>query len=901
MRSPFLPKIISRSVIAAAIFGTLASGAVAAAQSDTSTAGSAGSAGSAIVARTATSSLSAEYAALRRQQIANVDYRIAVQLDNKSDTFSGEVIAETTLARDLKQPLTIDFTGGTVEKVSVDGNPVAFEYNDDFISIAPDLLRKGEHSIAIEYSHPYSSDGSGLHRFKDPEDGNVYLYTHFEPYKANRFFPHFDQPDLKARYTVEVTAPGNWEVVTTAREEKVEERENGFKVWHFPQTRKFSSYIFPLHAGPFVVWENEADGIPLRLFARKTLAEHVKPADWFKFTRESFAFYQNYFDIPYPFGKYDQLIVPDFTIGAMENVAAVTFNEGYVARGEKTQAQRQRLANVIAHEMAHMWFGDLVTMKWWNGLWLKESFATYMASLALAENSEFDDVWQNFYLGTKQWAYGSDLLPTTHPIEVSVPNTDEAFSNFDGITYGKGGSVLKQLPFYLGKDAFREGVSNYLKSYSYGNAELNDFMGALGKAANKDLGDWTQKWLYQAGLNTISASFQCQNDRISALTIEQSAPEQYPQLREQRVQLGIYRMQDDAMARVAKVPVTYSGASTQVEEAVGMPCPQILNLNDEDWGYVKTRLDEGSVAQAKKHINQIDSPFTRLMLWQSLFDAVTDAQMPLTEWIDFALQNAGAERDINVIRLIASRLEAARAYLYRIELPNTMRQQQLDAIETFAWQQLNNAPAGSDAQKTWFATFAEVAHSEDALKQAQQMLAGKLTVNGLTLDQDRRWPLIILLNRHLFGDYEELVSDQLKADNSARAQNAAISARAIRPTQQAKQEWLDNILNKRDAFKLSQIRAAAGHMFPAEQLPLYQQFSDNLFAAVPTVSATADTLYNKAYAMLFPVVCRKAQIEQYAGSLTGNPQLMPALGRVLKDRKQQSEWCLEMSARQQSQ
>ncbi|WP_295802512.1 aminopeptidase N [uncultured Microbulbifer sp.] len=886
-----LHKTFTRTLLATVVGGLLATGAVAA-QDKGATDG--------IVARAATSSLTAEYAALRRQQIADVDYRVAVTLDNQSESFDGEVVATTRIARDLQQPLTIDFAGGKVKAVSVDGSAVPFEYNDHFISIAPQHLGKGEHRIAIEYSHPYSSDGSGLHRFKDPEDGSVYLYTHFEPYKANRFFPHFDQPDLKARYTVEVTAPADWQVVTAAREDKVDTLKNGFKVWHFPQTKKFSSYIFPLHAGPFVVWENDADGIPLRLFARKTLAEHVKPEDWFKFTRESFAFYQKYFDIPYAFGKYDQLIVPDFTIGAMENVGAVTFNENYVARGDKTQAQRQRLANVIAHEMAHMWFGDLVTMKWWNGLWLKESFATYMASLALAENSEFGDVWQNFYLGTKQWAYGSDQLPTTHPIEVLVPNTDEAFSNFDGITYGKGGSVLKQLPFYLGTDAFREGVSDYLKSYSYGNAELQDFMGSLGKAADKNLADWTQKWLYQAGLNTISASFECSNDRISELTIQQAAPVQYPQLREQRVQLGIYQMQGDSMARVAKVPVTYSGASTEVKNAEGMPCPQILNLNDEDWGYVKTRLDDASVAQAKQHINQIDSAFTRLMLWQSLFDAVTDAQMPLSDWIDFALQNAGEEQDINVIRLISSRLQAANAYLHRIELPAAEREKLQGDIEAFVWQQLNRAPAGSDTQKTWFGTFAEVAHSEAALQHAQQMLAGELTIEGLELDQDRRWPLIILLNRHLFGNYEKLVADQLKADNSARAQNAAISARAIRPTGKAKREWLHNILNKRDEYKLSQIRAAASHMFPADQLALYRQFSDKLFAAVPAVSATADTLYNKAYAMLFPVVCSKAEIDQYSRALEKNSDLMPALGRVLKDRKQQSTWCSEMSARQNS-
>lgn len=843
--------------------------------------------------------LTAEYAALRRAQIADVDYQIDVTLDNKSETFSGRVTADTTLARDLKQPLTIDFAGGKVKKVTLDGKAIDFDYQGNFIVLAPEKLTKGKHSIVIEYEHPYSSDGSGLHHFKDSEDGSVYLYTHFEPYKANRFFPHFDQPNLKARYTVTVTAPESWQVVTATREEKIDTLDNGLKRWRFPQSKKFSSYIFPLHAGPFTVWESDADGIPLRLFARKSMAEYVKPEDWFKFTGESFEFFQEYFDIPYPFEKYDQVIVPDFTIGAMENVAAVTFNEGYVSRGDKTQAQRQKLANVIAHEMAHMWFGDLVTMDWWNGLWLKESFATYMASLALSENSEFDDVWQNFYLGSKQWAYGADQLPTTHPIEVTVPNTDEAFSNFDGITYGKGGSVLNQLPYYLGKEAFRQGVSSYLKEHAYGNAELKDFMGSLGKAANKDLDSWTQNWLYKAGLNTIAVRYQCDKGRITSLSIEQTAPDQYPTLRSQKVQLGIYRMQDGKMARTAKVPAIYSGAMTKVKDAVGMPCPEILIPNDEDWGYAKARLDGKTVASVNQHINDIENPFTRLMLWQSLFDSVTDAQLPLTDWVDFALKNAGSESDINVIRLISDHLQSAHNYLYRLDLPNSQREQKLQAISDFAWQQLNAAPADSDIQKTWFHAFSDIAHGEAALSNAAQLLDEELNIEGLGIGKDRSWPLIALLNRSLYGDYEKRVVDQLKMDSSDRANLAAIAARAGRPTIEAKQEWLDNIVKKRDGFKLSQLKAAAGNLFPPEQLALYRKFSPQLFAAVPTVSATGDTLYNKAYAGLFPVVCKADDIKAYTETLRQHPELMPALGRILKDRSQQSFWCEAMNTRQQ--
>ncbi|SHF92139.1 aminopeptidase N [Microbulbifer donghaiensis] len=846
------------------------------------------------VARPDVPGLTAAYAALRKLQIADVDYKISLDLDSESESFSGRLIAETEIARPLQQALTIDFTGGEVQSVSVNGQEIPFEYNGYFIRIAPEQLQLGPNSIAVDYTHPYSTDGSGLHRFKDPQDGNVYLYTHFEPYKANRFAPMFDQPDLKASYTIDVKAPADWQVVTTTREDNIEDLADGRKHWHFPATKKFSTYILPLHAGPFVVWESKAGDIPLRLMARKTLAPNVKPQDWFTFTQQSFDFFQKYYGIEYPFGKYDQLIVPDFTIGAMENVAAVTFNEAYVSRGEKTQAQRQKLANVIAHEMAHMWFGDLVTMKWWNGLWLKESFATYMASLALATNSEFDDVWENFYLRSKQSAYQADQLPTTHPIEVPVPNTAEAFSNFDSITYGKGGSVLEQLPHYLGKEGFRQGVSSYLTEFSYGNAELKDFMEHLGKAANKDMEQWTQNWLYKAGVNTISATFMCTDDKITQLTIMQTAPKEHPTLREQKIQLGIYRLQDNIMTRVAAVPVTYSGARTPVKEAKGLPCPQILNLNDEDWAYVKTNLDEKSVGQITRHITAIESSFTRLMLWQSLFDSVTDAKWPLDDWITFALNNAGAESNINVIRLIGSQLEAASAYAHRFDVPGELRTERLEAIENFVWAKINSSPAGSDAQKTWFETFTQLAHTDEALNNAAQLLSGELEINGLPVDQDMRWQLIVLLNRHQLGDYAELVEAELQTDNTDRARNYAISARAIRPTLEVKKEWLDNILNKRDQYKLSQIRAAASALFPPEQLKLYRDMSTQLFAAVPKVSDTQDTLYNKAYAMLFPIACSKKEVAQYDQTLKQHNELMPALGRVLKDRRQQSEMCLAM-------
>ncbi len=853
------------------------------------------------VIRQATAELSQTYAAVRKSQISEVDYKLSVSLNRDSEFFSAKVDAGFKLALAPVSPITLDFNQGEVDSIRVNGKSATWDYDKWFISLAPELFTQGENTLVVTYRRKYSTDGSGLHRIKDPETGDIYMYTDFEPHDANRLFPHFDQPNLKASFTLDVVAPAHWQVISTTREEKtVENTADGTRHWYFPASPKISSYVFSLHAGPFQVWEDRAGDIPLRLFARKSMAGYIKTEDWFKPTKQSFAFYNQYFGLKYPFGKYDQVIVPDFNAGAMENVGAVTFSEYYVSRGEKSLAMRRRLANTIAHEMAHMWFGDLVTMDWWNGLWLNESFATYMAFLELDKASEFKDIWDVFYAGTKQWAYYTDQLVTTHPIELPVPTTGDAFTNFDGITYGKGASVLKQLGHLLGEDAFRQGVSNYLKKYAYQNTSLEDFITELGLAANKNLDQWTRQWLYEAGLNTIAVNFECDSQqKITKMTLNQTAPESYPTLREQRVQLGLFRQVGDTMQRQQLIPVTYSGAVTSIDAAVGGACPDFVYPNVDDWGYVKITFDPRSLATLKQSINSFSRPGMRLMLWQNLWDGVTDIQLPLTEFTEFALANLSGESDYNVVRQVVRHLR--NAYDYYAELnagalkTGKDYSENMRAIEAFIWSNLEQAKAGSELQKTWFDGFNAVAHTPDALNKAVQLLSGKLQLKGLEIDQDKRWNLIISLNRFQYGSYAQLLKAEQARDNSDLGQKMAIVAEAVRPQKAVKEKWLNTIIDTPQAYKLSTLRNVMNSLFPSEQRYMMADYSKRILDGVPALNKGVSPEFSSVYASsLAPASCSESSVSLLEKAQTDFKDFHPTIAKAFKVAHQEDQRCVDI-------
>ncbi len=844
--------------------------------------------------------LSHKYAIHRKQQVKDIHYELSLVLDAQRTYYEGVTLINFNMAETNQSPLTIDFNNGSIKSINVNDKPVKWKYNQWFITLASELFNTGTNKITISYTRPYASDGYGLHHFKEPETGSVYVYSHFEPYHAHRLFPHFDQPNLRARYTLDVIAPSDWQVITSVLEAKVEDLGNS-KHWYFPKSADFSSYILPLHAGPYNVWEDKAGEIPLRLFSRQSLAQYVKPEEFFEPTKQGFEFYQTYFGVKYPFIKYDQVISPDYNIGAMENVAAVTFNERFVTRGDKTREEKRSLATIIVHEMAHMWFGNLVTMDWWNGLWLKESFATYMSYLAIGEATEYKENWNAFFVRTKQRGYKSDQSVTTHAIELPVANTAEAYTNFDGITYNKGASVLRQLPFYLGEKAFQKGVSEYLKKYSYQATTLDDFMSELGKAANKDLTDWQQQWLYEAGVNTIKISFQCKKRQITNMTLLQSAPESHPTLRSQRIQVSMFKVVKKKIKLGKVIPLTYTGKETRIKQAIGYRCPDAVFPNYQDWGFVKVELDERTFATLRKQINNFSSVNLRLMLWQSLWEGVRDAKFSAIDYVDFTFKKIVLETDTSIINNVSSNLMIALGYIGKLNDDSKIKSQIFEQAESFFWQQTSSAEAGSDQQKYRFYDFIESAHTEKGLKELENLLTGKTELNGLSIDQDKRWLLIRKLNEHQFGDYEEILVLESEKDISDSGVKNAIASQVLRPGRENKEKWLDLMINQPEKYKLSTAKVIMSSLFKGYQSKMLAEFSDKIIMAIPDLNANAKQAYKNYFSEQFaPQMCNQTSVVKLLEANERFKSFDPGIVKAFKVAHQEDQICINILAKMKS-
>lgn len=539
-----------------------------------------------------------------------------------------------------------DLIAPDVTAVSLNGKDLdPSEVFDGSRILLEDLAADNE--LIVDAQCAYSRTGEGLHRFVDPEDGEVYLYTQYEPADSRRVFANFEQPDLKAPFRFEVRAPEGWTVWGNG----VGELADG--VWRFAETKPISTYITCVVAGPYhyvtdsyerVFEDGTRLEIPLGALCRKGLAPHFDSDDVFLVTKQGLDFFHDHFDYPYPFGKYDQAFVPEYNLGAMENPGLVTFREEYIFRGKVTQASYEGRANVILHEMAHMWFGDLVTMEWWDDLWLKESFADFMGEFSLVGATRFVNGWVTFANRRKAWAYRADQLPSTHPITADIRDLQDAKLNFDGITYAKGASVLKQLVAYVGQDAFLEGARRYFKRNAYGNTRLGDLLSVLEETSGRDMATWARAWLQTAGVNSLTPQVLLDAEgRVDELAVVQEAAESHPELRPHRVAVGLYRRSaSGALERYARAEADVDGPRTVVSELAGAEAPELVLVNDDDLTYCKIRFDATSLETLKAHLGDLTDPLARALCWSALWNMTRDALLPARDFVDLVLRFGGA-------------------------------------------------------------------------------------------------------------------------------------------------------------------------------------------------------------------------------------------------------------------
>ena len=693
-----------------------------------------------------------------------------------------------------------------------------------------------EHNVLeVDADCQYMHTGEGLHRFVDPADGKAYTYSQFEVPDARRVYTTFEQPDLKSTFTLTVKAPKGWKVFSNAPTPSPEEDGDSW-TYRFATTEKMSTYITAVVAGPYegvtdTLTSSDGRTIDLGVYCRASVLEHLDADAIIDITRKGFEFFEDAYGIAYPFTKYDQVFVPEYNAGAMENAGCVTFRDAYVFRTRPTEAQLESRANTILHELAHMWFGDLVTMKWWNDLWLNESFAEFMSHLALAENTPYTEGWTGFMV-RKDWGLRQDQLPTTHPITAQIRDLADVEVNFDGITYAKGASVLRQLVSYVGRDAFFAGLHEYLTAHSYANATLADLLGELEKASGRDLAAWSKVWLEEAGVTLLRPSVETDEEgRITRLSIEQEAFSEGASLRPHRLAVAGYSLDGESLQRVFHEELDVDGASTDVPSAEGVARPDFILVNDGDLAYAKIRLDEDSLAFAVANITRFTDSLTRGVVMAAAWDMTRDGQMKARDYLNLALTAVPAETNMQLLTLTLRHIdEAVRTFVApdaRAEAAETVGRRLLLLART--------ARSGSDAQRMLVAAAARNASNAEQFEAIKALYDGSATLEGLELDVDLQWSLLIALVRGGVAGDTEIDAREQEDDTMTGRQNAA-AARAARDDAAVKEQVWEQVLGDKSIPNDTRWAMVSGFWAQARTTPsLYEPYVERYFAALAQV------------------------------------------------------------------
>lgn len=841
--------------------------------------------------------LTREEASQRAELISVDSYEITLKLSADSETFFSQTKVSFQASEGSES--FIDASAEEIHLIKLNGEILPTSNFSDHRIQLPNL--QAQNTLVIEGTFGYTNSGEGLHKFVDPVDGETYLYSQFEVPDSRRVFAVFEQPDLKATFQFNVSAPNHWVVTSNSPTPEAEEIGDGYARWKFSPTPRISSYITAIIAGPYVSWRDSllsSSGreIPLGVFCRKSLAEYMDADYIFEKTKQGFEFYEKLFDYPYPFEKYDQLFVPEFNAGAMENAGAVTFVESYVFRSKVTDATRERRVVTILHELAHMWFGDLVTMKWWNDLWLNESFAEYASTLATVEATEWVGGWTTFSSLEKNWAYRQDQLPSTHPIVAEINDLEDVQVNFDGITYAKGASVLKQLVAYVGKEEFFDGIASYFKKHEFGNTVLADLLTELEKTSGRDLSQWSKYWLETAGVNTISAELTLDAaDKIQKFELVQTAIDEHPTIRPHRIGVGLYSG-ESPIARTEYFELDVSEPRTELTELVGKHHPGLILINDEDLGYVKVRLDQKSREFAIQKLSGFEDPLARSVIWTSIWDSARDAEIPIMEFIDLVLNNIHSETESTTLLTLIRQLTTS----INLYLPEAHRKE-IGSMAADRFIQLSDQIApGSDLQFQLVKASAMLS-TEKQTSWLSDVLSGARKIKGLEIDQDLRWELIAAL-ASLGGIDEALLDSELASDNTANGQKAFYLAKAALPQPPNKEKmWKE--LTEQDNLSNAIVESASRGFTRVADSSVLEPYVDRYFENVEKIwESKTFSIAEYLVLNLYPIELANESLRYKTKQALAKTSIQskPALRRILVEHLANLERALACQTRMES-
>lgn len=811
-----------------------------------------------------TANLTREETAARSAAVSVRSIRVELDLTGAPERARSGFPTVTTLEFASTTSSTwLDFIGESVERVVVNGVDQEVVYDGARIAVH-DLA--DVNTIRVEAVGIYSRSGEGLHRFHDPVDDRTYLYTQYEPADSRRVMACFEQPDIKAPYTFVIDAPAGWEVLSNQSAATVDAGVGVQRV-EFAPTLPISSYITSVAAGPYARvdgdWRRDEQLIALGVFVRQSLAQYLESDEILEVTRQGLDFFTDAFAYPYPWGKYDQIFVPEYNLGAMENPGLVTFTEAYLSRGAATDAQRAARANTILHEMAHMWFGDLVTMKWWDDLWLKESFADYMGSHASAVATRFHDAWVKFAANRKAWAYQQDQLPTTHPIVADITDLEAAKLNFDGITYAKGAAVLKQLVAFVGDDAFFDGARRYFAQNAFGNTTLDDFLVQLSAVSGRDMTEWSRAWLQTTGVSTLWI----EKDAEGASVLVQTDP------RPHRLRIGLYDDIDGRVVRRDQLALDIHDERTPVE----LPDAALVLLNDDDLTYAKVRLDESSLATVQNSLSAVEDPLARAVIWSSLWNATRDGELIASQYTSIVRTHAPHETNIGLLGgVLANALFAIRHYVAEDDRAQEQRQ-----WAEAAWSALQSADDGSDAQLSWARAFATASAFDDARAGDIRALLDGETPEGLVVDPDLRWQLLTALVTTGHAGVDEITAEQ-QADDTGSGRTAARRALGSLPDAGVRADAWEQAWND-ESLSNDHLDAVISGFRAGGRRDLIAGFDDEYFARIGGAwSERSIELARRLVVGLFPAAPSLAPVDAW---IADNASAPAALRRLVVEQR----------------